>query len=284
MLKTITNAAVLILVVWLLFVGFMYLTQDQQLYFPSGSVQLSPADANLAYDDLKLTTEDGEQLHAWYIPTEQTAAPLLLFFHGNAGNISHRLESLQIFHQLGLNVLIIDYRGYGNSTGTPSEAGLYKDAQAAWDWAVNESATPPEQIILFGRSLGASVAAHLAAHSEQPPAALMLEASFTSAQDLAAQLFPWVPVRSLMRAEYNTLAFLQENQAPVWIAHAKDDEIVPLSHANILYEHAASPKFFLPLEGGHNDGFIRTQPQYQQHIQDTLTSIGLINPSSKSRH
>lgn len=149
------------------------------------------------------------------------------FLHGNAGNISHRLDSLRIFHGLGLDVLILDYRGYGRSEGRPSEEGTYRDARAASRYLVEARGVAPERIVVFGRSIGAAIAAALAV--EQRPAALILESGFTSVPDLAADLYPWLPARRLARLHYDTRARLPHVTVPVLIVHSRDDEIISFS-------------------------------------------------------
>ncbi|MCH6572947.1 MAG: alpha/beta fold hydrolase, partial [Proteobacteria bacterium] len=162
--------------------GCMYLQQPSMIFFPYATLDQTPADWGLAYEEVFLDTEDGVRLHGWYIP-RHGSKQTLLFFHGNAGNISHRGASVEIFHRLGLNVFIFDYRGYGMSQGKPVENGLYKDARAAWRYLTKERGFDQEDIILFGRSLGGAVAAELAA--EIQPGGLILESTFSSAKDVA---------------------------------------------------------------------------------------------------
>ena len=153
----------------------LFFYQPKLLYFPdmpTRQIQATPEDVGLDFDAVTLTTSDNEQLHAWFVPADP-ARGTLLFCHGNAGNNSHRLDSIRLFHELGLSVLIFDYRGYGQSTGKPTEKGTYRDADAAWQYLVEQRGIPPQQIILFGRSLGASIAAELA--TRQTAAGVMLE-------------------------------------------------------------------------------------------------------------
>ena len=159
-----------------------------------------------------------------------------------------------MFHRLGFSVLIFDYRGYGRSTGKPSEAGLYQDAQAAWDHLTRQRGIPPGRIVLFGESLGGAMAAWLAAHGKA--GALVLSSVLISAPALAADLYPWLPTRWLVRMRYDTRAALAEVNCPVLVAHSPDDEIIPFRHGKMLFGAAAEPKTFLQLAGGHNDGFI----------------------------
>ena len=180
--------------------GLAFAFQDQLLYFPSRTLVTTPDRYGLAYETVHLDTADGERLHGWWIPADD-ARGTLLFFHGNAGNISGRLESVKQFHQLGLNVLIIDYRGYGQSTGSPSEEGLYRDAEAAWQHAVTQRGIDPSRIVIFGRSLGGGPATWLA--TQHDAGALLLESAFTSVPDMAAHHYPWLPARQLTTTQFD---------------------------------------------------------------------------------
>ena len=165
--------------------------QPRMIFYPIKPLQATPADWGMAYEDVRLTTEDGIALHGWLTPATRgrtTPPSTLLFFHGNAGNISHRRDSLAIFNDLGLDVLIIDYRGFGRSEGSVSEQGLYRDAAAAWHWLTQTRGIPAEEIVIFGRSLGGAVATQLAARTE--PAALIVESSFDDLGSLAEEHYP----------------------------------------------------------------------------------------------
>jgi fermentation-respiration switch protein FrsA (DUF1100 family) len=252
---------------------FVYLTQSGLLYLPDvGGRDLArtPAEVGMDYQDVTLTTEDEVQLHGWFVPVERPRATVL-FFHGNAGNISHRLGSLQIFHHLGLNVLIIDYRGYGKSEGSPSEQGTYRDAEAAWRHLVEQRGIPAGEIILFGRSLGAALAAHLAARER--PLALVMESPFVSVPELGAKLYPWLPVRWLSRFDYDNRALLERVAAPLMIIHSREDEIIPFSHGRQLYEQAAEPKRLVELSGGHNTGMQQNLQRYLEAWDDFIREL-----------
>ena len=267
------SAVPVIVGAYALMVAVLFFSQDRLLYqnnFPTRDLVTTPAQINLSYEDVTLHTEDGVALHAWWIPQPQ-ARGTLLFFHGNAGNISHRLDSLQIFAALGLNVLILDYRGYGQSAGRPSEQGTYLDAQAAWQYLTEDRGIPAAEIVLFGRSLGAAVAAWLAART--PVVGLILESGFTSAPELAAQLYPFIPARHLVRFDYDTRAQLAAVTNPVLIIHSRDDEIIPFSHGEALYSAAPVAHELLVLRGGHNDGFLVSRSEYLRGWQDYLTRV-----------
>lgn len=234
--------------------ALLFLMQDKLAYYPQigREIQATPREYGLDYEALTLTTADGEQLDAWFVPARGQAVVLIL--HGNAGNISHRMDSIAMFHRLGYGVLIFDYRGYGRSSGKPSEQGLYQDAQTAWDHLTRQRGIAPAHIVLFGESLGGAVAAWLAARER--PGALVLSSVFTSAPELGADLYPWLPTKWLVRMRYDTRSTLAQVTCPVLIAHSPDDEIIPFHHGQRLFNAAAAPKVFLPLTGGHNDSFI----------------------------
>lgn len=255
--------------------GALWLAQPYLLYQPdfTGGEGANPADAGLAYDDVRLETGDGLTLAAWHVHGPGPDAPIVVFFHGNAGHIGDRLATLEMLHDAGAGILIVDYRGYGNSEGEPSEAGTYADARAAWRWLTSEAGVAPERIVVFGRSLGAAVAARLA--SEVRPAGLVLEAAFTSLPDLASDLYPWLPARWLTRYRYATADYLQAVDCPVMLAHAPDDEIVPFAHAERLNRLRPPVASFhrLAAGGGHNGAFLRAQPEYTRALRAFLERV-----------
>lgn len=247
---------------YLFLVVLMYFAQERLLYLPhvpGRELQASPADIGLAYESVTLETEDGVQLHGWHVPASGDG-PTVLFFHGNAGNISHRLDSLEIFHRLGLNVFIIDYRGYGESEGSPSEQGLYRDADAALAWLRNQQEVPAECVVAFGRSLGAAVAAYTAAEHEV--GALILESAFLSVPELGAEIYPWLPVRTLARMDFDTADWLEQSREPVLVVHSPEDEIAPFDHGQRLHELSGDRGRMLEIRGDHNTGFLHSGERY----------------------
>ena len=247
----------------------LYIFQSHLVFYPETGREITatPNQVGLAYEDIHLNTSDGISLHGWYIPAPQPRGTVL-FLHGNAGNISHRLDSVQMFHRLGYNTLIFDYRGYGNSGGTPTEQGTYRDAEAAWRYLIEQRHIPSCRIVLFGESLGGAVAAWLAAR--QKPAALVIASGFTSVPDLAQHLYPYLPVRWLARIRYDTRENLRSVAAPVLIAHSPEDDIIPFEHGRALFAAANPPKLFLELAGGHNDGFIFMRESWVRVLGDFL--------------
>jgi len=247
----------------------LFFRQSRMIYFPLAAVMQKPSDAGLAYESVDLVTADNVRLAGWYVPCA-LARGTVLMCHGNGGNIGDRLHPIGLFHELGLNVLIFDYRGYGASAGRPSEKGTYQDAYAAWQHLIGKLRTPPDKIIVFGRSLGGAVAADLAERTT--PAALILEATFTSIPDLGARLYPWLPIRLLSRYRYNTLSRLERIRCPVLIAHSREDEMVPFEQGRRLFAAACAPKTFFELTGDHNEGEALTPPAYRQALDTFLTA------------
>lgn len=233
---------------------------ESQIFFPDQTLVATPAQAGLAFEDVDLTTSDGLRLHGWFIPGPDPAAPVVLFCHGNAGNISHRLDNLKRLHQAGLASLIFDYRGYGRSQGRPSEAGLYLDAEAAYGWAKARAEAGGARLILFGRSLGGVAAVHLA--ERFPCAGAILESTFTHLGDMAVVHFPFIPARAL-KDRFSSLSRIGRVSAPLLFFHGDRDRIVPLRLGQQLFEAAPEPKEFVLLEGAdHNDTYLKAGPPY----------------------
>ena len=242
--------------------AYIYFIQSSLLYYPDmpgRNLATSPENIGLTYQNIELITEDNIKLHGWFIPNDKTKETVL-FFHGNAGNISHRLESIEIFHRLGLNVFIIDYRGYGQSEGKTTEKGTYRDAEAAWNYLNKTRGISGQQIIIFGRSLGASIATWLA--NKYTPAGLIIESGFTSVASMGQRLYPFLPIRWLTHFRYDTRQYVKNVSCPVMIAHSSDDEIIPYAEGLEIFQTAPEPKIFLDMRGGHNDGFIVSGSDY----------------------
>ncbi|MBA7612015.1 hypothetical protein ES703_19249 [subsurface metagenome] len=248
---------------YIIFIGFLFIFQSHYIYYPERILSADPGDIGLNFESVSFETTDRVKLSGWFVPSE-SARGVILFCHGNAGNISHRLESIQIFHQLRLDVFIFDYRGFGQSEGKPTEQGTYKDAEAAWQYLIKECQVNPNEVIIFGRSLGGAVAAWLA--QSHTPGALILESTFTSLPDIAGTLYPYVPVRLLLRFHYNTAEYLGKVNCPVLIVHSRNDEIMPFNHGRRLFEMAKKPKKFLEITGTHNEGFITSGKLYEESL------------------
>jgi fermentation-respiration switch protein FrsA (DUF1100 family) len=259
-----------VFVAWGLLNGLMFLAQPGMVFHPDRTIEATPDDWGLGYQDVTLQADDGVPLHGWFLPG-RPGAPVLLFLHGNAGNISHRGETVAIFHRLGLQVFIIDYRGFGRSGGSPSEEGLYRDARAAWRYLTEVRGLAPGDIVVFGRSLGGIVAAQLAA--EMQPAGVILESSFSSAKDVARATFPLLSRLVLVRYRFDGEDAARRLRCPVLVLHSPDDEVIPYALGRRLFEAAPNPKRFAELRGGHNDAFLRSQPQYERVLADFIAGL-----------
>lgn len=251
--------------------AYLYLFQEDYVFFPSQGVHATPAAVGLDYDDVRVETDDGVVIHGWFLPAAG-ARFTMLFLHGNAGNISHRLDSLRLFHRLGLNILIIDYRGYGRSEGRPSERGTYLDAEAAWRYLVRTRGIPPERVLVFGRSLGGGVATWLAL--EHPVGGLVIESTPTSVPDMGTEVYPFLPVRLLARLHYNTLRRIRDVNVPVLVVHSRDDEIIPARHGRRIFAAAREPKTFLAIRGDHNGGFLMSGEEYVEGLRAFIEGLG----------
>lgn len=271
-MRVVMNLLWSVLIAYAVILLLVFLFQSQLVYFPHVARELvgTPRVAGLDYEDVQLRTADDVMLNGWWVPARDARAAVLIF-HGNAGNISHRIGYLTMFNRLGYSVLIVDYRGYGKSTGAPSEEGTYRDAEAAWLYLLETRKLRPQDVVLFGESLGGGVAAWLAAR--YPPRALVLASTFTSVADLGAQIYPWLPVRLLARIRYGTAELMPKIAAPVLIAHSRDDEIVPFSHGEALFAAAREPRRFLAMSGGHNEGFVFAREEWVRALRAFLDEV-----------
>ncbi len=249
--------AVLLILVW--FGGLLLLAalQDHFIWFPQRLVETTPAAAGLAFEEVRIATSDGESIHGWFVPAQAPRATML-FLHGNAGNIGHRIHAIEGLHAVGLATLIIDYRGYGESSGAPSESGVLEDAAAAWTHLTTVRAIPGDRIVLYGESIGSVPAIALAGRilrtGGAPPRAVVLEGAFTSALEMGRRSFPFLPVGWILRDRMDNLSAIRDVTVPTLIAHAEHDEIVPIAMGRRLPEASpAARKVFHVIRGaGHN--------------------------------
>ena len=240
---------------------------DRLVFFPSRELDGgTPAVYGLAYEDVALTAEDGVALHAWWVPAP-AARRSVLFLHGNAGNISHRLDKLAVLAGLDASVLLLDYRGYGRSEGSPDEAGTYLDADAAYQW-LRARGIAPETIVVYGESLGGPIATDLAARREV--GGLVLESAPSSILGVAQHHYPLLPVSWFLSVRYDALARMPSVRAPVLIMHSPRDEIVPFAMAEELFAAAPGRKRLVRLDGGHNDNFVIAAEVYQAALRELL--------------
>ena len=255
---------IVMLFIALIWVGMRRLEQAS-LYFPDRQVVVSPAQARMAFDSIDLKTSDGVRLRAWWIPSGLAHAPAVLFCHGNAGNISHRLDKAARLRKAGLDVLLFDYRGYGQSEDSLlTEKGTYKDAEAAYFYLTRTRAISPDRIFVQGESLGGAVAVETALH--HPAAGLILESAFTSTIAMANVVYPWLPARWTIRYRYDTLSKISRITIPILFLHSPQDDIVPFAMAEQNYAAATAPKRLVKLSGDHNEGYAESGPVYIEAI------------------
>ncbi len=241
------------------------------VFFPTSELEYTPDQKDLSYEDVFFTTEDGIRLHGWFLPG--TTDFTWLWFHGNGGNIGHRVTEMALLQRfLGINLLIFDYRGYGKSSGTPAEKGTYLDARAALGHLHKRSDVDPERIIYFGHSLGTAVAVELA--TAIPPLGLILVSPFASVRDMSRIVFPLLPFGWLVRNKYNSLARVPGIHRPLLILHGEQDELVPVAQGEKLFQAANPPKWFQVLRGaGHNDTFEASGPAYWEALRAFLAGL-----------
>lgn len=254
------------LIAYLLVALLAMLFEESLIFFPSPYPNGDWQPAGLGQEEVYFQAADGTRLHGWHVPHDQPRA-VMLFCHGNAGNVTHRADSLRALHNgVGVAVFVFDYRGYGRSAGRPSEEGIIADARAARAWLAQRAAVPEQEIVVLGESLGGAVAVHLAA--EDGAGALVLESTFTSVADMGAELYPWLPVRYLIRTRLDSLSKIAKYHGPVLISHGDCDTIVPFAHAQRLFRAANEPKEFVAMTGcDHNDP--RT-PEYYRSLAEFL--------------
>ena len=250
------------------------------VFFPVAELLYTPSDAGLDYQDVSFQTSDGLALQGWFIPGDPvTQSPgdgpglTWLWFHGNGGNIGHRIDELVMaHHRTGDNIFIFDYRGYGQSEGKPSEQGTYLDSRAAVEYLRSRPDVDPENIVYLGHSLGAAVAVELSL--TQPPKAMVLVSPFTSVRDMARLTLPIPPAGWLVRNHYDTISRIRMLSVPVLVLHGDLDETVPISQGRKLYQAANEPKSFQVLIGaGHNDTYEAAAEQYWGAIESFLAGV-----------
>ncbi len=266
-------------VFWLVFFVVLFLAgvryiERRSIYFPMRQMGITPQDAGSAYEDIYFETSDRKKLNGWFVPVDN-AKFAFLFAHGNAGNISHRIEKISILRDLGVNIFVFDYRGYGKSSGTPSERGFYEDAEAAYDYLVKERKIPEDNIIFYGESIGGAVVINLA--QKKKAGALITEGTFTSISDMAKMAYPFVP-SFIFSSRFNSVAKIGNIACPKLIIHSIDDEIVPFHLGRKLFNAAKEPKEFLEIRGSHNTAFLDSEEKFRKGIKSFLERLAQLRP------
>jgi fermentation-respiration switch protein FrsA (DUF1100 family) len=264
-MKTILVTAAVVI----FFFFFIRFIEKKSLYFPFRNIETTPQDIGLTYEEIFVVTSDGVKISGWYIPSGSPRTTVLLS-HGNGGNISHRLEKIKILHDLDLNILLFDYRGYGMSNGSPSEAGLYLDAEAMYAYLLNEKKILPEKIVGYGESLGGAVIVDLA--DKHKLGGMVLEGSFTSIRDMAKKYFPFIPA-FVYKTSFDSLEKIKDMKMPKLHFHSRNDEIVPFELGKKLFDNAPEPKEFVVLQGGHNDSFLVSEDVFREKIDAFIRGL-----------
>lgn len=261
-------------------IAFFFLSacsmEEHFIFYPDATITRTPRDAGIHFEEVNFSTRDGVQLNGWYIPHRE-ARSTLVWFHGNAGNIGHRVENIKMLHnKVKINIFIFDYRGYGKSQGRPSEQGTYMDGEAALEFVANRFGAQPKRTVLFGRSLGAAVAAEMALRF--PSQGLILESPFVSIREMARAVFPWLPIGALLKTRYDTEDKVRRIKTPLLVLHGDRDEVVPFAQGKRVFAAAPEPKTFFTISGAaHNDTYLvggdRYFEQLKNFIDGTLPSL-----------
>jgi fermentation-respiration switch protein FrsA (DUF1100 family) len=242
--------------------------EARTIFYPMREIEFLPKEINLDYEDIFLKTPDSTQINGWFIPSKNSRYTIL-FCHGNAGNISHRLEKIKFFYELGCNIFIFDYRGYGRSKGRPSEKGLYLDAKTAYDYLLSRNILP-EQIVGYGESLGGAIIIDLAFRNMLK--GIIIDSTPSSAKDMVKVLYSFLP-HWIFSSRLDSENKIKSISIPKLIIHSANDEIVPYNLGRKLYENASQPKYFLTIHGGHNSCFFESQDILREKIAEFLHKL-----------
>ncbi len=260
------------IIVAILFVVYVRYLENKSVFYPARPLFSTPQELGLAFEDVYMQTQDHIKIHGWLIQNPSAKATLI-FFHGNAGNIGDRLGKIDLFYKMGLNVLIIDYRGYGKSKGYPTEKGAYKDALAAYDYLQTRKDLSGKGVVGYGASLGGAIAVDLA--SKRELTCLILDSTFSSAVDMAKHIYPFVP-SFLIKTRLDSEKKIKNITVPKLFIHSIDDRTVPIALGKKLYEAAPGSKEFIEIRGDHNDGHIHDENKVRDGISRFLKVQGLI--------
>lgn len=265
--KALSQVLLLFVTVALVVIYLRYI-EKRSLFYPAKEIEYLPKDFGLVSEDIFFKTPDNVELNGWFVSSKDVRYTIL-FCHGNAGNISHRMEKLKFFQGLGCNIFIFDYRGYGRSKGAPSERGLYNDAQGAYNYLLSRKIAP-EQIIGYGESIGGAVIIDLA--SQNRLGGLIIDSSISNAKDMVRIIYPFLPYW-VLSSRWDSVNKIKSITIPKLIIHSINDEIVPYEQGRKLFENAASPKEFLQVRGGHNSCFFESTQIFKEKIADFLKRL-----------
>ena len=263
MRKTIFLSFIILVIAGILMISFFQKIENFFLYHPHQSLESNPEGLSIKYENVKFTAKDNTKLHGWFFPPSSSDNSVILWAHGNAGNISHRIENILLMRKnLDVGVFIFDYRGYGLSEGKPNEKGLYADMEGAYLWLSKR--IPENRIVLFGRSLGAAIATKLSIEKRSSQS-LILESPFENTIEMGKRIFPFLPLRWLMKQKFDTKAIIHSVEIPLLLLHGDKDTIVPFQQGKNLFDLASEPKQFFQIKGAnHNDTFSIGGKRYWQ--------------------
>lgn len=271
--EAVWNHTRVVLVAILLVVLLLRLFEERLVFFPTkhSTGEPVPEGRSLGFDDVFFRAGDEVELHGWYAAAPR-ARFTLLYLHGNAGNLSHRIDNIAFLARLPANVFGVDYRGYGRSQGQPSEAGVYRDAEAAYDYLRHTKGVPAERLVVLGQSLGTAVAVELAAR--RPVPGLILEAGFPSARRTAQRVM-WLPgLRWVMRTRFDSASTLARLRVPVLVAHCTGDPVIPVDLGEELFRAANEPKTFIRHEGRCHEPLYTADPEaYANRLREFLAQV-----------
>jgi fermentation-respiration switch protein FrsA (DUF1100 family) len=272
MRRRVLHLAMCLAVTYLLLVGCAMVFEEHLIFVPSRYPIGDWHPVGLQCEDVEFATQDSVRLHGWYCPVPRPRC-VFLMAHGNAGNITHRVDRIMAWQQLlNVSVFIFDYRGYGRSAGQPNEPGVYHDARAAYRWLTTDKGIAPDDVVFFGESLGAAVVLQLAI--EVPPRALILESPFTSAVDVGQQAFPWLPVGWIMRNRFASIEKIGRYHGPLLIIHGTQDTVIPFTMGKALFARANEPKRFYAVTGAdHNEVAVVGGRPYMQAMDAFLREV-----------
>lgn len=267
MRRMLTKLIICVVVGYIALCIVLYLTQEKLIFIPAKHLDRTPAVMGWAFEVVRVPVGKHETM-GWYVPAPDESKGVILFSHGNAGNIAGRLESVGLFRDMGYDTLLYDYGGYGESTGRATEERCYADIRAMYDHLTKTREIPPAKIVLFGRSLGAGATAQLA--TEVDCGAVILESAFRSVPAMAAELYPWLPTRFFTRIKFDNESKVPKIKKPILIAHSTGDTLIPFAHGHALFEAAQPPKHFLEFIGDHNEGFWVSGTLYTNGVSEFL--------------
>jgi pimeloyl-ACP methyl ester carboxylesterase len=250
----------------LVFGGWLYLRQNALIFQPSRDDGRSPASVGIPFEDVYLRADGGVTIHGWWVAG--SSEKVIIFFHGHLGNMSHELASLRFLRTTRHSVLMVEYPGYGKSGGSPSERGCYQAAEVAWSFLVDRGAGA-EDIVVFGRSLGAAVATYLA--SSRQCGGLVFHSGFTSMPDVAARRYPYLPARWFCRTKMNSLQMIKSCRCPLLLLHSEMDEINPIAKTLVVYKRAPGPKKIVRYHGSHNSNEWQCAPEVRVALNELLS-------------